>query len=154
RRGTEARTRRWGVRSRPHDETSRVRGAPAKMSRRTSPIVAVTGRPRATPSSMNPRRVWSFILPLAVSAAALGREPPDADDDGDDHWVLLDGQHNQINGSSEYTAAARAQQKNGEPLLYFRRDGKAWVVRDTPTLDRVRRAWAPVDALGKVMSDL
>lgn len=39
-------------------------------------------------------------------------------------------------------------------FLWFRRDGKAWVVRDAATLARAREAWAGTDALGERMQAL
>ena len=38
-------------------------------------------------------------------------------------------------------------------FLWFRRDGKAWIVRDPATLARVREAWAETDALNRQMQD-
>ena len=39
-------------------------------------------------------------------------------------------------------------------FLWFRRDGRAWVVRDAATLARARDAWAGTDALGEKMHAL
>lgn len=39
-------------------------------------------------------------------------------------------------------------------FIWFRRDGKTWVISDTDTVARARKAWAPTDALGKQMEGL
>jgi chromosome segregation ATPase len=84
-----------------------------------------------------------------VSAVALAKG-----DKGDDGWVLIDGQKQNMGGSIADLKAALALQKNGEPLLYVRRAGKAWVIRDPATLDKVRAAWAPTNTLGERMGAL
>jgi hypothetical protein len=71
-----------------------------------------------------------------------------------ENWVLVDGDDNQMNGSVEDIERARAQQRHGEPLLWFRRGDHAYVIRDAGVLARLRAAWEPARALGKTMGAL
>jgi predicted nucleic acid-binding Zn-ribbon protein len=59
-----------------------------------------------------------------------------------------------MSGSTRDIKRARALQQHGESLLYLRRAGKAYVIRDVATLDRFDALWAPVEAQGKKMDAL
>lgn len=73
-------------------------------------------------------------------AAAAPPPPPSAPVEDVDAWVLLEGDHTMIHGSSEDAREARRLRTGNEPLLYFRRDGRAYVVRDPAVLASVRKA--------------
>ena len=86
---------------------------------------------------------------LCCASVASARGEPDRG------WVLLEGRDAaHMSGSSGDVDAARALQKGDEPLLYLRRDGKAWVIRDAATLAKVRAAWAPARKVGAKMEPL
>jgi bla regulator protein BlaR1 len=68
-----------------------------------------------------------------------------------DVWILVDGDHTTMNGSTGDIDEARSHQRDGEPLLYARRGGKAWVIRDPAEIARARALHAPVTEIGKKM---
>jgi beta-lactamase regulating signal transducer with metallopeptidase domain len=60
-----------------------------------------------------------------------------------------------MNGDMEDIDDIRAVQRSLDTdFLWFRRDGKAWLVDDADTLARARKAWAEADALSKQMEAL
>jgi beta-lactamase regulating signal transducer with metallopeptidase domain len=70
-------------------------------------------------------------------------------------WVLLEpGNHNTMSGSSDDRAEAERHRSGNEPLLWFRHQGTAYVSRDARTIEAVKQAFAPVNALGKQMGEL
>lgn len=68
---------------------------------------------------------------------------------GDDSYILINGKHVTMHGDSDDIKAVKQLQRDGEPLLWIRQDGKQYVVRDTATLERLKAAHAPIEALGK-----
>jgi bla regulator protein blaR1 len=75
-----------------------------------------------------------------------------------DAWVMLsEGPDNSVNmsGSTDDIPEARRQRQTpGEPLLWFRHNGKAYVIRDAETLQKVRELFVPVGQLGDRQGDL
>jgi outer membrane murein-binding lipoprotein Lpp len=98
-----------------------------------------------------------MILGLAQPARA-GKPQPAATPASAplDAWVLVraGARDVKMSGNTRDIRRARAQQQNGESLLYVRRAGKAYVIRDNGYLDRMEALWAPVDAQGKKMDAL
>jgi bla regulator protein blaR1 len=92
---------------------------------------------------------------VALLAALLLPELPlHAEPSKLDTWVLVDGNDNQMSGNMSDIGAARAQQRDGEALLYARRGNQAFVIRDAGALQRARAVWAPARILGKTMEQL
>ena len=58
--------------------------------------------------------------------------------------LLLEDNQQTMSGSLADVARARKQQKNGEPLLWFRVDGKEYVVRDRDVIAHARALWNDV----------
>lgn len=75
-------------------------------------------------------------------------------DDNGYGFALLDGDAVTINGTDSDLAAVRRLRKPGEPLLWFRRGGKSWLIHDATTIQRAKAAYAPVTALGKQQGEL
>lgn len=69
-------------------------------------------------------------------------------------FALLDGDAVTINGTDGDLAAVRRLRKPGEPLLWFRRGDKSWLIHDAATIQRAKAAYAPVTALGKQQGEL
>jgi beta-lactamase regulating signal transducer with metallopeptidase domain len=77
------------------------------------------------------------------------------DNDNGDSWIVLKGENNTImNGSTRDIEKVRRLRKNGEDIFWFRRDGKAYVVRDAATLAQVERIWEPIGELGAKQGEL
>lgn len=71
--------------------------------------------------------------------------------------MLEDDKQTTSNSPEEDVARARRHQRNGEPLLWFRYDGREYVVRDPEVLGQARALWADVytsGAGGEAMSAL
>ncbi|TPG47658.1 peptidase M56 [Rhodanobacter glycinis] len=69
-------------------------------------------------------------------------------------FALLDGDSVTINGSDADVDAVNRLRKANEPVLWFRRGDKAYVVRDSAYIQRARAIYAPVLALGKQQGTL
>lgn len=76
------------------------------------------------------------------------------DGDRDYAHVLIDGNTINAVGTSDDLRAAKSQQRNGEALLWVRKGGTRYVVRDAATLSRLKAAYAPVEELGEEQGKL
>ena len=70
------------------------------------------------------------------------------DSDGEP-WILLHGDSATMSGSTDDIKKAKAVRQGDEDVLWFRRDGQAYVVRDAATLAAVKEAFRPVSELGE-----
>lgn len=68
--------------------------------------------------------------------------------------VLIDGSTTYAVGSTEDFYAAKSQQRNGEALLWVRKDGNKYVVRDAATVRQLQAAYTPVAKLGEEQGQL
>jgi beta-lactamase regulating signal transducer with metallopeptidase domain len=79
----------------------------------------------------------------AAGTAAASTTPTDTD--GTDTYAIVDGDSDRLSmsGSTDEIDAIRAAQAHVDgDFLWFRRDGKAYVLRDPGTLRRVREVWS------------
>ncbi|MES2521739.1 MAG: M56 family metallopeptidase [Gemmatimonadota bacterium] len=60
-----------------------------------------------------------------------------------------DDRNTTMSGSSGDVSRARQYRRSGEPLLWFRRDGQEYIVRDEKVLREVEELWAPVSRVGQ-----
>jgi bla regulator protein BlaR1 len=74
--------------------------------------------------------------------------------DNGEGFALIDGKTTIINGSDADLAAARRLQRDGKPILWFRHDGRAWLVNDPAYVKRAVAAYAPVTELGREQGKL
>ncbi|GAB3779452.1 M56 family metallopeptidase [Dyella agri] len=75
-------------------------------------------------------------------------------DDNGYGFALLDGDSVTANGTVGDLATVRRLGKRNEPLLWFRRGGKAYLIRDPAYIQRAKAAYAPVTALGQQQGKL
>nr|WP_239537530.1 M56 family metallopeptidase [Dyella mobilis] len=64
-------------------------------------------------------------------------------------FALIDGNTIIVRGSNEDESDAERLRKNGAPVMWFRRDGKAYVVRDAGLIEQARQAYAPVSQMAQ-----
>lgn len=85
--------------------------------------------------------------PNAQSAANMPNEPQG------ESWVFMqDDDNSAMHGSSDDFAEAKRQRVNAsEPMIWFRRDGRAYVIRDRETLDKARALFLQQEQLQKTM---
>jgi hypothetical protein len=96
------------------------------------------------------RRSLSLAAALALAVAAPAPAATYADVFGDLHLVMMTGgDSSSINGDSDDWNRARSLRRNGEGLLYFRKDGSAYVVRDATMLARADAIMEPQRELGR-----
>ncbi len=76
-----------------------------------------------------------------------------SDNDGEP-WILLHGDSATMSGSTDDIRHAKAARQGGEDVLWFRRDGQAYVIRDAATLSALKEAFRPQIALGEKQADL
>lgn len=75
------------------------------------------------------------------------------DHDGDP-WILLHGDSATMSGSTDDIRHAKAVRHGDEDVLWFRRDGQAYVIRDAATLTALKEAFRPQIALGEKQGEL
>lgn len=79
-----------------------------------------------------------------------GDRDRDRDRDDDLNFVYFSGENDQtsMSGSSADRARAQRLRRSNERLLWFRRDGQEYVVRDPRVLREVEELWEPVSRIG------
>jgi hypothetical protein len=89
-----------------------------------------------------------FLAALCFAGLPAHAEP------GDDSYALVrDGQRTTFVGSysSDDNAVDALKKQYSGNFIWFRRSGKAYIVRDAATLEKISAAWAPADRLGQEM---
>lgn len=83
-------------------------------------------------------------------SAAPGAVPTQERRSGDElpFVYFRDDRSTTMSGSDGDVARARRYRRSGEPLLWFRRDGQEYVVRDPRVLREVDDLWEPVNRIG------
>lgn len=124
-------------------------------------------RTEATIRSTLPSSPWKLALPVLglLLAAAVGAQASPADAPAQVHRVALenhdglpyalvrDGDHGiTMTGDSDDSLDVKQirKQVHGD-FLWFRDDGKSYVIQDPEVLAKARAAWAPMDKLGAQM---
>jgi hypothetical protein len=116
-----------------------------------------------------PSARWKLALPVLglLLATAIGAQagPADApgahaqvhrvslESRGEPYALVRDGDHGiTMTGDSDDRLDVKQIRKhiNGD-FLWFRDDGKSWVIQDPDVLAKARAAWAPMDKLGEQM---
>jgi bla regulator protein blaR1 len=69
-------------------------------------------------------------------------------------FALFDDQNVMINGSDVDLADAKRLYKKGQPLLWFRRGDKAYVVHDEASIRQAKQAYAPIARLAEAQGEL
>ena len=153
-------------------------GTPAAPAAPVAPIVVappatptVAPSPRAAPRAVvvaNARDMPAPPAPPAPPAAptiAPPAPPPPptlrtrgafsiSDTRGGDAYVLIEGDDVTMAGHSHDIRTAQRLQQGNAPVLWVRKNGKQYVVRDAATVQRMKAAHAPVQALGEQQGKL
>lgn len=98
----------------------------------------LTARPAAGPPAA------AGPIESAAAVAAQARR----DDDNLRYVFFVDDGHTTMSGRSGDMERARRHRRDGEPLLWFIRDGDEYIVRDAALLAEVRRIWTEVGRIG------
>ncbi len=69
-------------------------------------------------------------------------------------FALIDGNSVTINGSDKDLATVERLRDGKQPLLWFRRSDKAYLIDDPAYVQRAKAAYAPVDALARQQGEL
>lgn len=139
--------------------------APASPSPATASAVA----PVATVAPFAPVAAEASVAPVAAVAAAAPVEPFDVIDDREssehifdgerdaDPYALVDGKREGLLMSGDINDATEVRQLRQHlkgDFLWFRHDGKAYVVQDPALLASAEKAWGPARSLGEKMNVL
>lgn len=73
---------------------------------------------------------------------------------GDTFVLLVDGEGAMWHVSGRDHTRVRSLQRDGDPLLWFRRGGQEYVVRDRNVIEQAQAIWKPIDELGASMGEL
>lgn len=116
---------------------------PARQAGEGPAVPAVPLAPSTSQTPAAPTR------PEAPAVARVGQSGG-----RDSFVVMLDGSRAISHGSSSDVSRARALRAGDEPLLWFRRDGREFVVRDSAAIEQVRSAWEPVSRTGQEQAEV
>jgi bla regulator protein blaR1 len=117
---------------------------PLRLGARPSPAPRLT---RTVAHAQSDSVVAAPIERERVESARARRvsQEPQIEDDGHLRFVLLrEDNQTTSSGSRDDERRARRYQRNGEPLLWFYRDGHEYVVRDPEVIRQVSDAWRRV----------
>lgn len=111
--------------------------------------------PAPTPAPIY--RPWLRPLAAALLLTMLPAAPAGAESarhgwaDGDSYILMTAGENGSMmmHGSTIDLRRARELRTGTEPLLFFRRAGKAYVVRDAATLEKAEAIFKPQSELGR-----
>lgn len=92
----------------------------------------------------------------APGARAPAPEPVDASVERSSYAFVREGKDGfMMSGDmDDHDDIAKVRARIGGDFLWFRRDGKAWVVRDAATIASARQAWAGIESIEKEMQAL
>lgn len=97
----------------------------------------------------------AFVATTMSAIPTQASEGPAFTSSSDDSFILLTGKNStMMRGSTADLHEARRLRSGGEPLLYFRRDGKAYVVRDAAVLRQAEAIMKPQADLGARQGEL
>lgn len=129
----------------------------AMASSQTMVASRIVPAPPAAPAPPKAPPVPSVVaagVPAVPPAPPLVTRGSWTHSNSDYAYVLIDGTTTNAVGSTGDLRAAKSQQRNGEALLWVRKDGNKYVVRDAATLRRLQAAHAPVAKLGEEQGQL
>lgn len=86
--------------------------------------------------------------PVSSGNAAASPELEQSRERDPNFVVFVDGNRTTMSGSTADIERARRQRRNGERLMWFRHDGREYVVRDPRVVDEAIAIWVPVNELG------
>jgi hypothetical protein len=94
-------------------------------------------------------------LPAVQEAPRTTARARTAEKERDLNFVLfITDDHTTMSGSRGDIQRARRHRRSGERLLWFRHDGREYVIRDPQILDEVIALWLPVNELGEQQGKL
>ena len=108
-------------------------------------------------AAMVPVRVTARRAPSTNPASSAERTSPvefQRSGAGRLNFVLFVDDHQTMSGSSADIERARRHRRNGERLMWFRHEGREFVVRDPQIIDEVLGIWVPVTELGSEQGKL
>ena len=156
-------------------------GTPAAPPASAAPVAPIVVAPPATPTvAPSPRAAPRAVVvanardmpappappapPAAPTIAPPAPPPPPtlrtrgtlsiSDTRGGDAYVLIEGDDVTMAGDSDDIRTAQRLQQGNAPVLWVRKNGKQYVVRDAATVQRMKAAHAPVQALGEQQGKL
>lgn len=119
---------------------------------------AATPAPAATPAraAAPSTRATPTPLPAPAPATAAGELPTPAPGESSSYAFVRKGEDGiTMSGDmDDRRAIEAARARIDDDFLWFRRDGKAWVVRDAATIASARQAWAGIESIEKEMQAL
>lgn len=135
--------------------------APASVQTTSADLAMPAARPlpapTATTQALPAPRTTAVAQAVAVPADAQFVINEDENDDARPGYALVrkDREGFSMSGDTADIDDIRAARRSIDgDFLWFRRDGKAWIVRDPATLARAREAWTETDALSRQMKGL
>ena len=122
--------------------------APTPVAAPRAVVVAAAGDMPAPPAPPAAPRVRAPAAPTPPAPPPMrGTWSIGGERDGD-AYVLIQDNEVTMAGHSDDIRTARTLQQGKAPVLWIREDGKQYIVRDAATVQRVKAAHAPVEALG------
>lgn len=124
------------------------RPAPAPVAAPRATVVADARDMPAPPAPPAPPSVSPPPAPAPPAPPAMRGTWSIGGDRNGDAYVLIYDDEVTMAGHSDDIRIARTLQQGKAPVLWLREDGKQYIVRDLPTLERLKAAHAPMEALG------
>jgi beta-lactamase regulating signal transducer with metallopeptidase domain len=110
--------------------------------------------PPPPPPPPNPPMPPPMPPPPRVHSFTASHISIDTHNGAADGFALIDGDSVTVNGSDSDVSTVQRLRKGNEPILWFRRGSKSYVVRDSSYIQRAKTIYAPVSELGKKQGKL
>ena len=119
-------------------------------------FVAKSANAEDTHSVSSPAKPAATAAPAAPAAPHMSKVAAAASKQASElHYVLfLEDDHTMMSGSDKDVARAREFRKSGEPILWFRRAGSEYVVRDAGVLAQAQEIFKPVQEIGSKQGEV
>jgi beta-lactamase regulating signal transducer with metallopeptidase domain len=144
-----------------HAENARALAAPL-ASPAAEPVMAGMQAPPAVPATPAVTATPAAPKPAAASAAkaATPPRPPSGrvySGDSGEPWLFTSGEDFIMGGfwqGVEVEPLKALRRQSNSDFVWFRRNGKAYIIRDAATVQQAKAFWAPQEALWKQQDEL
>ena len=110
---------------------------------------AITG---LLPVRLVSRPAAAALLPPSTGGPSA--QGSDAQDRNKIEFIFLHQDQTTMSGSTRDIERVRRHRKGNEDLLWFRRDGQEYIVRDPSILNEVKNLWAPISLIGNDQGEI
>jgi beta-lactamase regulating signal transducer with metallopeptidase domain len=112
------------------------------------PAVSESAEPTVVARAAHPATAPSIAQPVRQARSSDSKAKADTSRKDDLNFTVLLDDNNIMHGSSRDHGRALSFRRGNEPMVWFRHDGKEYVIRDRNVIAQVETIWKPIGELG------